>query len=179
MWSRSASTASSATIPASSEARLAAVKRRALAGIFALALAVAGLLAATVTAGLRPLSALATTTSTTPATTAAEPLIATGVSVGGVGKGCGGRPGEPQLYLRDLRPWIAKAVVGRALYRRRAEAAIAGALLANKHGPLRLHQKTIRPKVTRASFGPVIVIRRGSNRLHLYRGIKPLRVFPV
>src|SRR2546423_14020635 len=84
MWSRSASTASSATIPASSEARLAAVKRRALAGIFALALAVAGLLAATVTAGLRPLSALATTTSTTPATTAAEPLIATGVSVGGV-----------------------------------------------------------------------------------------------
>jgi lipoprotein-anchoring transpeptidase ErfK/SrfK len=235
------------------------VKRRALAGFFALSLAVSGVLAATVTAGLRPLAALSTTTTTQtgPATTAAEPMIAAGVYVagvpiggmtvddaynavgqafarplviivarhrltplpsqlgavarvgeaigrarsaapgtriplgvdlnraqvreyvGGVAKRFDAKPLEAQLYLRNLRPWIAKAVAGRALYRRRAEAAIAGALVANRHGPLRLRQKTIPPKVTRASFGPVIVIRRGSNRLYLYRGMRPWLVFPV
>jgi lipoprotein-anchoring transpeptidase ErfK/SrfK len=243
------------------------VKQRALAGLFVLALAVAGVLAATVTAGIRPLAMLSTTTTTTATTstsgptttgtTTTEPLIAPGVTVGGVavggmtvdeaystvgdsfsrplvivvarhrltplpsqlgavarvgeaiGRARSAAPGtrialgidlnrarvnsyvalvakrfdsppvEPQLYLRNLRPWIAKAVAGRALYRRRAEAAIAGALVANKHGPLRLRQKTIAPKVRRASFGPVIVIRRGSNRLYLYHGMRSWRVFPV
>jgi lipoprotein-anchoring transpeptidase ErfK/SrfK len=86
---------------------------------------------------------------------------------------------DAQLFLRNLRPWIAKPVVGLALYRTRAEAAIVGALRANKHGPLQLRQKVIQPATTRANFGPVIVIRRGSNRLYLYRGMRPWRVFPV
>jgi lipoprotein-anchoring transpeptidase ErfK/SrfK len=89
------------------------------------------------------------------------------------------KPVDAQLYLRNLRPWIAKPVVGLELYRGRAEAAIVSALLGNKRGPLRFRQKVIKPAVTRTNFGAVIVIRRGSNRLYLYNGMHPWRVFPV
>ena len=42
-----------------------------------------------------------------------------------------------------------------------------------------LAAKLIPPKVTASSFGPVIVIRRASNRLTLYRGTRAVRVFEV
>jgi hypothetical protein len=237
------------------------VRRAALAGLSALALAVAGLLAATVTAGVRPLALVTTTgatTTTAPTTTTTpEPVIAAGVYIGGVSVGGltadeayaavdgsfsaplvlivarhrleplpaqlgaaarigdavsrarnaepgtrirlgvtvhGSRvrayvrklakrfdvePVEAQLFLRSLRPWIAKPRFGRRLYRLRAVRAIDAALVANRHGPLRLKQKAIAPRATRANFGPVIVIRRGSNRLHVYDGMRPWRVFPV
>ena len=222
-------------------------------------LAVAGVLAATVTAGVRPLE-LVTTIGTTTApttTTAPEPVIAAGVSIGNVPVGGltadaayaavvdsfsaplvvivarhrleplpsqlgatarigdavsrarnaepgiriplgvtvhGSRvhgyvaklakrfdadPVEAQLFLRNLRPWIAKPRFGRRLYRLRAEQAIDAALVANRHGPIHVKQRSISPAVTRASFGPVVVIHRGSNQLHLYRGMHPWRVFPV
>ena len=99
--------------------------------------------------------------------------------VGRVAKRFDVQPVDAQLYLRNLRPWIAKPVVGLRLYRARAAAAIVGALVTNKRGPLRLRQKVVTPTTTRTNFGPVIVIRRGSNRLHLYRGMQPWRVFPV
>jgi lipoprotein-anchoring transpeptidase ErfK/SrfK len=218
------------------------------------------MLAATVTAGASPLSLLATTGTTTTSattTTAPEPLIADGVTIGGVPVGgltaeeaygavddafsrplvllvarrrleplpaqlgASARIGEAvsrartaapgtairlaihvrrgrvrvyvrkvakrfdrapldaHLFLRNLRPWITKPKAGLVLYRARAERAVAAALAANRHGPLRLRQKAVAPDVTRASFGPVIVIRRGSNRLHLYRGMRAWRVFPV
>ena len=240
------------------------MRRAALAGFFLIALAAAGLLAATVTAGVRPLALLGTTgttgttgTSTGGTTTSAVQVIAPGVVVGGVavggltqteaysalddsfsqplvlivashrlaplpsqlgasaqiGEAIGGalsaapgtklplavsvararvrayvavvarrfdaKPMDAQLFLRGLRPVIQKPVVGRTLDRRRSEAAIARALLANKRGPLRLQERVVAPKVNRSSFGSVIVIRRASNRLHLYRGMQPWRVFPV
>jgi L,D-transpeptidase catalytic domain len=136
------------------------VRRGALAGLFALALAVAGMLAATVTAGIQPLA-----------------LVRRYVAV--VAKRFDRKRIDAQLFLRGLRPWITKAVPGRTLYRGRAETAIAGALLRNKRGPLRLRQKALPPRVTPADFGAVIVIRRASNRLHLYDGMRPWRVFPV
>jgi L,D-transpeptidase-like protein len=235
------------------------VRRRALAGLFALALAASGVLAATVTAGVQPLSVLATTGTTTASTSTTTPadVIADGVSIGGVavggmtpdeayslvdesfsrplvlvvarhrltplpsqlgavarlgeavGRARSAAPGtrlpldvevkrarvraylrvvakrfdakpiEARLYLRELRPWIARPVAGRTLYRGRAEEAIVSALTANKRGPLRLRQRTLSPALTRANFGPVIVIRRGSNQLHLYHGMRPWRVFPI
>lgn len=240
---------------------MTAVRRAGLAGVFAVALATAGLLAAAVASGARPLSLLVTTgttvTTTTGTTTTTVQLIAAGVTIGGlpvggmtaddaydavnqsfslplvvivrrhrlapeptqlgasarigeavaragsalpgtriplavsvnrsrvhayvgvVAKRFDLKPVEAQLYLRNLRPWISKPVVGLMLYRRRAEAALTGALLANKRGPLRLRQKVLAPKATRANFGPVIVIRRGSNQLDLYRGMRPWRVFQV
>ena len=234
------------------------MKRAAFAGLFGAALAIGGLLAAAAASGAGPLSVLATTTSTTSTTTTAPvPVIAAGVTVGGVevggmtpdaayaavdqafsepllivvrqhelaphpgqigaaarigeaiararsaapgtaiplgvsvnrtrvrkyvavvAKRFDTKPVDAQLYLRNLRPWIAKPVAGLELYRGRAASAIVSALLGNKRGPLRFRQKVIRPVVTRTNFGAVIVIRRGSNRLNLYDGMHPWRVFPV
>ena len=233
------------------------MRRVAVAGLFALSLAAAGLLAAAVASGAQPLSVLTTTGTTTTVTTAPGPLIASGVTIGGVpvggtsaadaydavdqsfskplaiivhghrlapeptqlgasarigeavaragsalpgtqiplavsvnrarvrayvavvGKRFDIHPVDAQLFLRNLRPWIAKPVIGYQLYRTRAEAVIVGALLANKRGPLRLQQRVVPPATTRTNFGPVIVIRRGSNRLHLYRGMQSWRIFPV
>jgi lipoprotein-anchoring transpeptidase ErfK/SrfK len=39
--------------------------------------------------------------------------------------------------------------------------------------------KTVAPTVTRSNFGAVVVIYRGSNALHLYRGDRPWRTIPV
>jgi lipoprotein-anchoring transpeptidase ErfK/SrfK len=88
-------------------------------------------------------------------------------------------PVEPQLLLRNLRPFITKPFAGRELRRGRAEAAIVSTLLANRRGPLVLRQEALRPAHTRGSLGPVIVIRRGSNQLFLYDGMRLTRSFPV
>ncbi|HXL44876.1 MAG TPA: L,D-transpeptidase, partial [Gaiellaceae bacterium] len=39
--------------------------------------------------------------------------------------------------------------------------------------------KRVRPAVTRANFGPVIVIHRNSHRLYLYRGVRLVRALTV
>jgi lipoprotein-anchoring transpeptidase ErfK/SrfK len=44
---------------------------------------------------------------------------------------------------------------------------------------VQLDFRTLEPSLTRKSIGPVIVIRRGSNRLYLYNGVRPWRVFGV
>jgi len=218
------------------------VRRRALAGLFAVACLAAGLLAASVTAGVQPLAVLTTTgatstATTTTGTTTAPAVIAKGVTISGVPVGgltaddayatvgnafaqplvvvvarhrlapmpaqlgASARIGEaisrattalpnarvaleitvrrdrvrsfvtriakrfdrevvePQLLLRGLRPFITKPLAGRELHRGR--------------------QKAVRPAQTRGSFGPVIVIRRGSNHLYLYDGMRLERTFGV
>ena len=86
---------------------------------------------------------------------------------------------DSQLLLRGLRPWVTRPQTGRALRRTRAMDAIFTALVTNTRPLLRLQFATVRPAVTRSSIGPVIVIHRGSNRLYLYRGMQPWRVFGV
>ena len=88
-------------------------------------------------------------------------------------------PLDARLFLRRLRPWISKDRTGRTLARTEATRAIVSALLANRKRPLRLRSKAIAPAVTRGKFGPVIVIRRGSNRLYLYSGMRFVRMFGV
>jgi lipoprotein-anchoring transpeptidase ErfK/SrfK len=83
------------------------------------------------------------------------------------------------LKLRSLKPWITKSVPGRTVDRARSVGVLAAALKADRKGPVKLIQKLSQPAVTRTSFGPVIVIRRGTNRLYLYKGMKPWRVFGV
>jgi len=80
--------------------------------------------------------------------------------------------------LRRLRPWITKERAGRELKQRTAVRRIVAAL--------RTHQRTVRiravrvePSVTRARFGPIVVIRRDSKRLHLYRGMRLWKRFGV
>jgi lipoprotein-anchoring transpeptidase ErfK/SrfK len=89
------------------------------------------------------------------------------------------KPVDSQLVLRHLRPWVSKQQTGRVLRRQRAMASIFTALAANERLPLRLEFLELKPRVTRSSVGPVIVIRRSSNRLYLYKGMRFQRVFGV
>jgi hypothetical protein len=89
------------------------------------------------------------------------------------------RPVDSKLFLRRLRPWLSKERTGRKLFQQRALRDITAALYRGERYGILLHQLTIRPKVTRRNFGPVIVIRRASNRLFLYNGMRYRRVFGV
>lgn len=86
---------------------------------------------------------------------------------------------DSKLSLRQLRPWLSKERAGRKLDQRRAVHDINVALANMTRGELRLAVKAVKPKVTRRNFGPVIVIRRSSNRLFLYDGMKYRRLFVV
>jgi lipoprotein-anchoring transpeptidase ErfK/SrfK len=88
-------------------------------------------------------------------------------------------PVDARLVLRGLKPFITRGTPGRALDRVAATKAIIDALVRNRRFPIRLQAKAVTPAVTRESFGPVIVIRRGSNRLHLYDGMRLRRTFGV
>jgi lipoprotein-anchoring transpeptidase ErfK/SrfK len=89
------------------------------------------------------------------------------------------KPVDSQLVLRHLRPWVSRQQTGRVLRRQRAMASIFTALAANERLPVRLEFLELKPRITRSSIGPVIVIRRGSNRLYLYKGMRFQRVFGV
>ena len=88
-------------------------------------------------------------------------------------------PVDSQLLLRNLRPVITKEQDGRSLREVRAMNAIFTALVTNTRPEVALQFNELKPSVTRGSFGPVIVIRRGSNRLYLYKGMRFQRVFGV
>jgi lipoprotein-anchoring transpeptidase ErfK/SrfK len=89
------------------------------------------------------------------------------------------KPVDSRLLLRGLRPWVTQQQSGRALRRLRAMDAIFTALVTNTRPALPLQFVELKPAVTRSSIGPVIVIRRGSNRLYLYNGARFRRVFGV
>jgi lipoprotein-anchoring transpeptidase ErfK/SrfK len=86
---------------------------------------------------------------------------------------------DAKLSLRQLRPWLSKEHAGRKLDQRRAIHDINVQLAAVVREPVVLVQNRVRPKVTRRTFGPVIVIRRQSNRLFLYEGTRYRRFFAV
>jgi lipoprotein-anchoring transpeptidase ErfK/SrfK len=86
---------------------------------------------------------------------------------------------DSKLSLRHLRPWLSKERAGRKLDQRSAVHDINVALADMTRGELRLTVKAVKPKVTQRNFGPVIVIRRSSNRLFLYDGMKYRRFFVV
>jgi hypothetical protein len=86
---------------------------------------------------------------------------------------------DSRLFLRRLRPFITVGKPGRALDRVAATRDIVRALVDNERFPIELSARPVKQRVTRSSFGPVVVIRRGSNRLHLYRGMRPWRTFGV
>ena len=86
---------------------------------------------------------------------------------------------DSKLSLRQLRPWLSKELAGRKLVQRQSVRTIAAALTDGTRTGIVLTQTTVRPKVTRRNFGPVIVIRRKSNRLFLYDGARYRRFFAV
>jgi L,D-transpeptidase-like protein/putative peptidoglycan binding protein len=88
-------------------------------------------------------------------------------------------PVDAKLFLRGLRPWLSKDRPGRKLEQRRAVRDIVSAVYTGQRESIQLYQFNKRANVTRRNFGPVIVIRRGSNRLFLYNGARFRRLFRV
>jgi lipoprotein-anchoring transpeptidase ErfK/SrfK len=86
---------------------------------------------------------------------------------------------DARLFLRQLRPWLSKEQAGLKLDRRSAVRDVATAVATGIRTGITLTQVKVRPKVTRANFGPVIVIRRKSNKLFLYNGMRYQRLFLV
>jgi lipoprotein-anchoring transpeptidase ErfK/SrfK len=89
------------------------------------------------------------------------------------------KPVDARLVLRGMKPFVTKDVPGRRLDRSAAAAVIVRALVRNERFPLTLPLRSIPAEVSRKGFGPVIVIRRGANRLLLYDGMKLKRTFGV
>ena len=88
-------------------------------------------------------------------------------------------PVDARLTLRRLRPFIVRGRPGEEIDDANATRAILARLRANVRTPIRLRAKPIVPAVTRDSFGPVVVIRRASNRLYLYDGMRLRATFTV
>jgi lipoprotein-anchoring transpeptidase ErfK/SrfK len=89
------------------------------------------------------------------------------------------QPIDSRLLLRNLKPYLTPDQVGLVLKQPETVVAITAALRLNVRDRVALRTKQIPAKVTRANFGPVIVIRRGSNRLYLYSGMRMNRLFAV
>jgi lipoprotein-anchoring transpeptidase ErfK/SrfK len=89
-------------------------------------------------------------------------------------------PVDARLYLRKLRPWISREQYGRRIDVAAAERAVAAALASGARLPIAIKAKQLKPRVTRRSlFGPVIVIRRDSHKLFLYKGMRYWKLFGV
>jgi hypothetical protein len=90
------------------------------------------------------------------------------------------RPRNSRLIgLVGGRPFLTRSRPGLVVRKRAMDKAIARALHTGSRRPIQLAVRWMRPAVTRKTFGPVIVIDRGSNSLRLFRGMHPWRSFRV
>ncbi|HEV2711957.1 MAG TPA: hypothetical protein VGU26_02580, partial [Gaiellaceae bacterium] len=80
--------------------------------------------------------------------------------------------------LRDLRPLITTERVGKVLKQRNAIRRIVAALRTHERA-VRIRASRVDAAVTRARYGPIVVIRRESKRLHFYRGMRLWKIFGV
>jgi lipoprotein-anchoring transpeptidase ErfK/SrfK len=99
--------------------------------------------------------------------------------VAGLAKRFGSKATDAKVTFAGTVPRITRDRPGFAVRRRDMQAAIVAALETARRASLPLIVRTVRPKVTKADFGPVIVIHRGSNRLFFYEGEKLARIIPV
>ena len=83
------------------------------------------------------------------------------------------------IGLNGLTPVIADATAGRRVLRGQTTERIVNAMESASRPRIRVALSPVAPKVTRANFGPVIVIRRGANELRYYVGARLVRTFPV
>ena len=89
-------------------------------------------------------------------------------------------PKSSTLLLRNLRPFLTKPRYGVDVRRLALERAIVRALVrTERRTPIALPATILRPAVTRTSYGPIIVIRRESRRLYLYRNMTHVRTFRI
>ena len=79
-------------------------------------------------------------------------------------------PRNTHVHLRHRRPHLSKPRDGYRVRQRPTRTRLKEAIRANSRGPVAIAYRTIEPQVTRSNFKPVVVIRRGSHRLYLYKG---------
>jgi lipoprotein-anchoring transpeptidase ErfK/SrfK len=89
------------------------------------------------------------------------------------------KPVSSRLLLRNAKPLVTDAVTGRAIYQGVAVRDLSDALEHGTRAAIVLRAKLTEPQVTPSTIGPVIVIKRGSNELTLYNGMKVVRKFGV
>ena len=79
-------------------------------------------------------------------------------------------PRDARVRLRHLRPRLTQSHKGVNIRRRPTRTLLRDEIRANARGPVAIQYRYVKPAVTRYNFKPVIVIRRGSHRLYLYKG---------
>jgi lipoprotein-anchoring transpeptidase ErfK/SrfK len=89
------------------------------------------------------------------------------------------KPVDSRLLLRNFKPVVTEAVFGRKVDGRATVRELTDRLVHGTRATLKLPVEYTKPRVTEKTVGPVIVIRRGSNRLTLYNGMKIVRRFAV
>ena len=89
------------------------------------------------------------------------------------------KPVSSRLLLRNSKPLVTEAVTGRTIYQGVAVRDLSDALEHGTRPAIVLRAKLTEPQVTPSTIGPVIVIKRGSNELTLYNGMKVVRKFGV
>ena len=88
-------------------------------------------------------------------------------------------PVPSRLLLRRLKPVITKGRPGRAVKLLPARVLLRNALRDGVRTIVSVPTRPVKPSFEPGATGPVIVIRRGSNRLSLYHGARLVRTFPV
>ena len=87
-------------------------------------------------------------------------------------------PVDATASLRGLQPVVEPGKPGLELNRVKTAQRIE-ALLESRGAPQAVHPaaRTVAPSVRQSDFGALVVIYRGSNELHLYKGARPWRTF--
>jgi lipoprotein-anchoring transpeptidase ErfK/SrfK len=78
---------------------------------------------------------------------------------------------DAKVVLRALRPKVIPEVQGSTIQRSGSVTAIVAALQKTERSPIDLPAKIVDPTVAAASIGPIIVIRRDSKWLYLYKQV--------
>jgi lipoprotein-anchoring transpeptidase ErfK/SrfK len=86
---------------------------------------------------------------------------------------------DSKILLRGARPFVTESQVGLDLRQQGAVQRIAQALDLHARGPVELPVRRTAPKTTRATAGPIVVIRRDSHKLVLYAGGRRVKKFGV
>ena len=88
-------------------------------------------------------------------------------------------PSSLRLLLRNFRPLVTPSVIGRTIRQGATVDLLALALAHGTRTPIAVPTKQLPPAASEATIGAVIVIKRSSNLLTLYRGDHYVRQFHV
>jgi lipoprotein-anchoring transpeptidase ErfK/SrfK len=89
------------------------------------------------------------------------------------------KPVSSRLLLRNAKPFVTPSVPGKQIDKPRTLGALTDQIVHGTRATIQVRAKLTAAPVTEKTIGPVIVIRRGSNKLTLYNGAHMVRQFGV